>query len=65
MQALKAGDWILLDELNLASQSVLEVCAGGGRAIDCMHHIQILNLCAWFVAGLEFMPGPSCGSVRT
>src|SRR6185436_3397739 len=24
LQALKAGDWVLLDELNLASQSVLE-----------------------------------------
>jgi midasin len=24
LKALKAGDWVLLDELNLASQSVLE-----------------------------------------
>jgi len=24
LRALKAGDWVLLDELNLASQSVLE-----------------------------------------
>jgi len=24
LSALKAGDWVLLDELNLASQSVLE-----------------------------------------
>ena len=45
LQALKAGDWVLLDELNLASQSVLE---GLNAVLDHRTSVYIPELASTF-----------------
>ena len=51
LAALKAGDWVLLDELNLASQSVLE---GLNAMLDHRGEIFIAELCRTFQAPTSF-----------
>ncbi|GMH86349.1 hypothetical protein TL16_g10510 [Triparma laevis f. inornata] len=45
LKALKRGDWVLLDELNLASQSVLE---GLNSCLDHRSEVFIPELCATY-----------------
>jgi len=51
LQALKAGDWVLLDELNLASQSVLE---GLNAVLDHRATVYIAELDREFVCAPGF-----------
>ncbi|KAI8371327.1 P-loop containing nucleoside triphosphate hydrolase protein [Radiomyces spectabilis] len=51
LQAMKAGDWVLLDELNLASQSVLE---GLNSCLDHRGAVYIPELDREFFCAKEF-----------
>ncbi|KAF7722956.1 AAA ATPase midasin [Apophysomyces ossiformis] len=51
LQAMKAGDWVLLDELNLASQSVLE---GLNSCLDHRGAVYIPELDREFICDKEF-----------
>ncbi|KAG1056125.1 hypothetical protein G6F43_001962 [Rhizopus delemar] len=51
LQAMKAGDWVLLDELNLASQSVLE---GLNSCLDHRGAVYIPELDREFFCNKEF-----------
>ncbi|GMH65392.1 hypothetical protein TrST_g10125 [Triparma strigata] len=51
LKALKRGDWVLLDELNLASQSVLE---GLNSCLDHRSEVFIPELCATFQCPASF-----------
>lgn len=51
LQAIKNGDWVLLDELNLASQSVLE---GLNAVLDHRSTIYIPELGQEFICPSSF-----------